>query len=770
LKITGKMGLLFLATAIVFSAVVTLFLAQSLYRGELNKLLGNTQAAISGRPSLQLQIYQRDQSTLSETLGGILAPGISYAIAYDNSGQELAVRNTPNVNSPSFKELRAALSAAETGLSGLNRGRNLGSSYWSSLRDSQAPLTMTVPVFSAINPAERNLAALDFAQALTKPSVNGSLLVIGYIQLGIDRSALLDTLGPPINQIIILCLVVICLLGGTFVLFARRITRPLKELEALANDISSGNARQAETFEGGREFANIANLINNVIGGMHSYKQEIGAGQHLMELRADENASQLSRRNEELSKATEEISRTKSQLNQLAYYDSLTSLPNRRLFTEQLAVLLKLHKREQKPIALLTLNLDNFKRINESLGHSAGDLLLREVGKRMTACLRDSDLLSHYAESKEGIDVSRLGSDEFTVVLNQLDSTESAAVVAQRLIKALVEPVTIDSNELVVTPSIGIAIAPRDAEDVEGLLKAAGLAMHQAKQAPGQDFLYYQPEMDSGRSEQIKLESDLRRALEAGQLLLHYQPQVDTVRGSVTGAEALLRWQHPELGMIPPLKFIALAEQIGLIGELGDWVLVEACRQLGEFKRRGVDLPRVAINVSLFQFNSTFAERVQEVLSENDLAPSMLELGLSEELLANTDSDTLASVQALAQAGVYLSVDNFGTGSAPLSYLGQLPISELKIDRSFVRDCHTDEGKGRLVKAMIAMAGNLGFKLVAEGVETREQCLFLNAHGASVVQGYLFSKAVTANELIPLLVPWHFMEQIQGFAAQTNPD
>ena len=413
---------------------------------------------------------------------------------------------------------------------------------------------------------------------------------------------------------------------------------------------------------------------------------------------------------------------------------------------------------------------DNFKRINESLGHSAGDLVLREIGKRLTTCLRDSDLLAHYAESEGGIDVSRLGSDEFTVVLNRLDNAKSATLVAQRLIKSLGEPVTIDGNELVVTPSIGIALAPRDAADVEGLLKAAGLAMHHAKQAIGKDFLFYEAEMDSDHSEQIKLESDLRKALANEQLLLHYQPQVDTVRGSVTGAEALLRWQHPELGMVPPLKFIALAEQIGLIEELGDWVLVEACRQLSEFRAQGVDLPRVAINVSLFQFNSKFVERVQEVLSENNLPPSMLELGLSEGLLANTDSGTVESLQELAQIGVYLSVDNFGTGCAPLSYLSQLPLSELKIDRSFVRDCDSNDGRGRLVKAMIAMAGNLGFNVVAEGVETRQQCLFLNGHGANVVQGYLFSKAVTAKELRPLLVPWHFMEQIQSFAAQTNPD
>ncbi|RLA51484.1 MAG: GGDEF domain-containing protein, partial [Gammaproteobacteria bacterium] len=447
------------------------------------------------------------------------------------------------------------------------------------------------------------------------------------------------------------------------------------------------------------------------------------------------------------------------------YYDSLTSLPNRRLFSEQLSLLLDLNERNGKPLALLFINLDNFKRINDSLGHSAGDLLLQDVGKRLVGCLRSSDMLGHYVESGPRIDVSRLGGDEFTVVLNQLDTIDSASVVAQRVIDRLVEPMIIDDHELVVTPSVGIAAAPRDAVDVEGLLRAAGTAMHHAKASARDDFLFYNEDMQSTGLDRLKLESDLRKAIDRDELLLHYQPQVDTANGSIVGVEALLRWEHPEFGLVPPFKFIPLAEEIGLIEEFGDWVLVEVCRQMHEFREQGLELPKVAINVSPLQFNPLFINRVKEVLIQADLPASMLELGLSEGVLMHNDRSTIKSLQELRELGVYLSVDNFGISYAPLSYLGSCPLDELKIGRSFVVDCDLREESGRLVKAIISMANSLNLRIVAEGVETEGEYQFLTSNGARVMQGYLFSKPVPAEELkAQLVVPWHYMTQIQRIA------
>ena len=293
-----------------------------------------------------------------------------------------------------------------------------------------------------------------------------------------------------------------------------------------------------------------------------------------------------------MNKAVKEVTETKNRLSQMAYFDSLTSLPNRRLFAEQLNLLLRLSRRQNQMLGLLFLDLDNFKRINDSLGHNAGDQLLKEVARRLAGCVRESDVVAHYVDSESRIDVSRLGGDEFTVVLNQIDRPESAGVVAQRLLDALTRPMNIDGHEIVVTPSIGIAVAPQDGGDTEGLLKAADTAMYHAKKMGKNNFLFYDSAMDAAGVERLRLETDLRRAIERNQLALHYQPQVDTHTGCVVGAEALLRWEHPDHGNVPPFKFIPIAEEIGLIGELGEWGLREACHQLMAFRSEASTCPR----------------------------------------------------------------------------------------------------------------------------------------------------------------------------------
>ena len=432
---------------------------------------------------------------------------------------------------------------------------------------------------------------------------------------------------------------------------------------------------------------------------------------------------------------------------------------------EQLDLLLRLAKRNKEMLALLFLDLDNFKRINDSLGHSAGDLLLREVGKRLSACVRDSDVVAHYVESNARIDVSRLGGDEFTVVLNQLDSTESAGVVAQRLISALIKPMIIDGHELVVTPSIGIAVAPQDAENVEELLKSADTAMYHAKSSGKNNFLFYNSDMDAAGVERLTLETDLRKALERNELVLHYQPQVDTLTGSVVGAEALMRWAHPEQGLIPPFKFIPLAEEMGLIRALGEWGLQEACRQMIEFQGMGLDLPKVSVNVSALQFNKSFIARVGEVLHETALKPSRLELELTEGIMMDDTDATINALDELKEMGVSLSIDDFGTGYSSLSYLSRFPLDELKIDRSFVVDYDKSRNDSSLIIAIIAMGRSMNLQLVAEGVETDGQYHFLRQHGAHIIQGYLFSPPVPAGDLAPMLSPGYFREKISQIGA-----
>ncbi len=770
MTIAGRINILFTAAAVFLGCVVTAYTANREYQINLDQLVQGSLARVLSRPDLQVDIYRQDKTSLEDILGGFLEPRpVSLAVAYNSLGEILArrdVANSPPHSLPPFDALRANFPAVEPGLIGLSpEGKPAGTGFWSSLISGESLIHLTMPVFSPVNPTQRGLTTLDFITALAEPGVQNSLVVMGYIHLAIEREELMQDIGPAVSRVFFVSLALTLLCALTVFLMTRRINRPLSQLAQLADQVASGELKEYVEIEGGKEFRDIATALNGVLGDVHSFKREKDVGHKLLTWKVDESASKLSMRNEELHKAANEITETRDQLHQMAYYDSLTSLPNRRLFTEQLSLLLRLNERKGKPLALLFINLDNFKRFNESLGHSAGDLLLREVGKRLVGCLRSSDMLAHYVESGPRIDVSRLGGDEFSVVLNQLDNIDSAGLVAQRVIDRLVEPMTIDGHELVVTPSVGIAVAPRNAVEVEGLLRAAGTAMHHAKASAKNNFLFYNEDMEATGLDHLKLESDLRKAIDRNELLLHYQPQVDTANGSIVGAEALLRWEHPEYGLVPPFRFISLAEEIGLIEDLGDWVLVEVCRQMKEFREQGLELPRVAINVSALQFSSHFIERVKEVLMQADLPPSMLELGLSEGVLVDNDKSTIRSLQELRELGVYLSVDNFGTSYAPLSYLGRCPLDEIRIDRSFVADCDIREENARLVKAIISMAKSLDLHMVVEGVETEGEYQFLIDNGARVMQGYLFSKPVPAEELKrQLVVPWHFMTRIQRIA------
>jgi diguanylate cyclase (GGDEF)-like protein len=603
-----------------------------------------------------------------------------------------------------------------------------------------------------------------------QPDAVASLHVIGYLQVAISLRSILVGIMPVVGSTFLVSLILVLLSSYLTLTITRRITAPLSRMAQVADEIAAGKLENTVPVEGSGEVREIATILNGIISGLSNYKSRMDVDHQLLSMKVEERTSQLTRRNEELNQAVLEVTETKDRLRQMAYYDSLTALPNRRLFTEQLDLLLRLAKRNGETLALLFLDLDNFKRINDSLGHSAGDLLLREVGARLSGCVRDSDVVAHYVESGPRIDVSRLGGDEFTVVLNQIDCPDSAGIVARRLLEALSQPMVIGGHELVVTPSIGIAMAPADATDVDGLLKAADTAMYHAKAAGKNNCLFYHSDMDNAGVDRLQLEADLRRALEHNEFVLHYQPQVDTRNGTVVGAEALVRWQHPEKGMIPPFRFIPLMEEMGFIGALGDWVLREACQQIKEFEAMGLKLPKVAVNVSALQFSPAFIRSVKEVLQETGLAASRLELELTEGVVMDDANATIRALAELKDMGVSLSIDDFGTGYSSLSYLSRFPLDELKIDRSFVIEFDKSDNDASLVIAIIAMARSMNLRLVAEGVETHEQYHFLTSNGAHVIQGYLFSKPVPAAELAPLLAPWHFMEQIQAMAGAASEE
>jgi diguanylate cyclase (GGDEF)-like protein/PAS domain S-box-containing protein len=444
--------------------------------------------------------------------------------------------------------------------------------------------------------------------------------------------------------------------------------------------------------------------------------------------------------------------RAEEQIRRLAYYDGLTRLPNRLLSTERLKVALENARRQSRTVAVLFLDLDQFKRINDTLGHGAGDRLLQGVADRLRKCLRAGDTIARGDPHDPSDTVARLGGDEFIISLTDIARGEDAARVARRILKTLEEPFRLDGQDVLVGGSIGISLYPHDGEDVEALLRNADSAMYHVKDSGRGTFEFYDRSMNAKARERLAMEGSLRKALERGELLLHFQPQVDTDTGAIVGAEALVRWNHPDRGLVPPLEFIPLAEETGLILPIGEWVLKSACAQGKAWRDAGHGGLMMAVNLSGRQFRQQPLSRVvREAVDGTGFDPKSLELELTESVLMRDADETVRTLRELRSQGPRISVDDFGTGYSSLSYLSRFPIDTLKIDRSFVRGITSGRGEAAIAAAIIAMARGLGLGVVAEGVESREQRDSLRGHGCRMMQGYLFGKPVPAEEFAGLL-------------------
>ncbi len=768
MTVAGKVNTFVISIAMLTGVVLGASAIRVAYLDAKDALIERSYFRIQSRPDLHMAVYRRDAGQLQVLLRELLATSDALRFAYilEPNGDQLSYRR--QVNSGAYEELglatlRGEVSAADNSLTSRHT-TTLPPSFAgvARLTGGDRLWDLTIPLLTPVNTVGRRLSDADFALALASPKDAGSQHVMGYVHFGISRLMLVISILPKIVLILLgtVLLVVVC--GVLSFLATRRITAPFSSIVRMAEDVSAGRRVSTQGLEKNAEFKDLVALLNSIVGDFKHRATKMAVDQQLLSMKVEERTSQLSKRNEELNKAVKEVTETRDRLHKLAYFDSLTSLPNRRLFTEQLDMLLRLAKRKKETLGLLFLDLDNFKRINDSLGHSAGDFLLREVGRRLSRCIRDSDLVGYNVTPESTIDVSRLGGDEFTVVLNQLSSPEAVTVVARRLLEEIGKPMQIEGHELVVTPSIGIAIAPDDADTVEGLLKAADTAMYHAKATGKNNYLAYSPALDAADVARLELENDLRKAIDRNELVLYYQPQVDTMTGNVVGAEALMRWEHATQGLIPPFKFIPLAEETGLIGSIGEWALEQACLQLVELQAAGIDLPKVSVNVSALQFTPSFIRRVADVLQRTGIKPSRLELELTEGIMMNDSEEIIAAVKQLKRLGVQLSIDDFGTGYSSLSYLSRFPLDELKIDRSFVVGMENSDNDASLVIAIIAMARSMKLQLVAEGVENPDQYRFLRQHGASMIQGYMFSKPVPVEELKPLLSPGYFKEQIEG--------
>ncbi len=434
-----------------------------------------------------------------------------------------------------------------------------------------------------------------------------------------------------------------------------------------------------------------------------------------------------------------ERKKAEERIHYLAYYDGLTGLPNRAMLYKLIDQALIEARRNRLHGAILFVDLNRFKPINDTLGHAIGDQLLQKVAERLRASVRSEDV------------VARLGGDEFIIALFDITRREHAAVVAQKVLAALDPPFHVEAYEFKIGAAIGISVYPRDGFDTETLLRMADIAMYRAKKGGEDGYTYYSHEMNQRALDHLKIETDLRHALDHHELLLHYQPKVDMETGAIVGAEALVRWRHPERGMVPPAEFVPIAEESGLIVRLSAWVLDAALRQARVWRDAGLPPTKIAVNLSARDFSPSLAVRVQALLTSHDVPPEWLELEITEGMLTHSSDDVIAMMDSLTALGVTLALDDFGTGYSSLAYLKRFPIDTLKIDQSFVRGIPHDGNDCAIAGAIVSMAQRLGHRVIAEGVETMAQFAFLKSLGCQGIQGYLFSQPVPPDKFEALL-------------------
>jgi diguanylate cyclase (GGDEF)-like protein len=426
--------------------------------------------------------------------------------------------------------------------------------------------------------------------------------------------------------------------------------------------------------------------------------------------------------------------RADEQLSYAAQFDTLTGLPNRQLFRDRISQSISRAVRKGRPIAIVALNLDGFKLVNNGHGHAAGDRVLMQVAERLISCVSAYDT------------VSRLGADEFAIALSNIDRVEEAAPVVKRMLQTLTLPFDLEDGEVFISATAGVSIFDTDGGDAHTLIKNAELAMHRARENGRNFYEFFAPEMNQTGLERMRLERGLRRALERGEFLLHYQPKISAVTGKIRGAEALLRWQHPERGLVLPGEFIPILEETGLIVPVGLWVLQNACEQIRRWERAGIEVESIGINLSARQFQQPdFDAHVRRVIESAGISPGKIELEITESMLMHDPGQAIQTISRLKQLGVTLSVDDFGTGYSGLSYLKQLPLDSLKIARNFISHITQDPEDATIALAIINLAHNLGLQVVAEGVETEAQARFLAAHRCDFLQGFFFALPLDAD-------------------------
>jgi diguanylate cyclase (GGDEF)-like protein len=579
----------------------------------------------------------------------------------------------------------------------------------------------------------------DYVELFSRITHEGETIGTAYIRS--DLKAVDERLA---SFMWIVCIVLLASLLVTFMLSAqmqRIITDPLLRLSSIARRISGEqNYSLRVVGEGEDELGNLIVDFNKMLDEIQLRDNKLREHKMRLEERVAQRTKELEESNKQLSLSKKQAESVAKRMEYHAHHDDLTGLPNRTLLNDRINTELAHARRQKSMMALLFLDLDRFKVINDSLGHGIGDQLLRVISRRLKDCVREEDT------------VARLGGDEFMILLPRITSSSDAGRVGRKIIDALVEPISCNGHELHITTSIGISIYPFDSTDVETLVKNADISMYRAKELGRNKVVYYTAEMNAGSRKQLALETNLRKALDRGELKLHYQPKINTTHNTVVGVEALLRWNHPTMGAISPAEFIPVAEDSGLIIPIGEWVLETAFKQLGKWHDAGHDALTIAVNLSSAQLSRSGIETsISKALANAGIDPCMAELEITENVALRDIDSAIATLDKLKSTGISIAMDDFGTGYSSLGYLRRLPIDTVKIDQSFVRDI-PDSTEGTLIaQAIIAMAQSLRLSLIVEGVENVRQLNYFKQQGCEVMQGYLFSKPVAADEILKIL-------------------
>ncbi|MGB5260851.1 MAG: EAL domain-containing protein [Gammaproteobacteria bacterium] len=565
--------------------------------------------------------------------------------------------------------------------------------------------------------------------------------VIGHVYLRADVKAVRERLNWYLGVVAIVLATSLLLAFVLSTQLQRIITDPLLKLSAIARRISTEQNFSLRVAGSRRdELGNLISDFNTMLDEIQTRDEQLKTYQAELEDRVAIRTRQLEIANTELAIAKEEAEAVAKHMEYHAHHDALTGLPNRILLNDRISIGLAQARRQESILALLFIDLDRFKIINDSLGHTIGDQLLRVISERLKMCLREGDT------------VARLGGDEFMILLPDIRNASDAGRIGTKIIRSLTEPFSCNGHELHITISVGVSVYPFDGSDAETLVKHADISMYRAKEIGRNKLVYFSAEMNAGSRKKLTLETCLRSALEQQQLHLVYQPKIDIIQNTIIGVEALLRWDHPTLGYVSPLEFIPIAEDSGLIIPIGEWVVHTAFRQLREWHDGGFEGLTIAVNLSSAQLSRPGLEDILDrALADSGISADRVELEVTENVAMRNLGSAIITLEKLKDKGMSIAMDDFGTGYSSLAYLRKLPVDTVKIDRSFVREIPESKDDALIAQTIIAMAHSLNLSLVVEGVENVRQLNFFRQQGCRVVQGYLFSKPVPAADILRML-------------------